>query len=303
MDGLGLNEHHKESVVNYMRFARYQRTQRLRAVDAAFDEVKDSRLMDDTYTLDEVYDLLEGLQSVIKGDVDTELIHTGHTNILLLRQLFSQAEKWHLKLQADISELENVELLEKIKEMEETELSKGVKKSGGEASLKFSKLEPIQDGGTDKLLQAEIKRLNEENEKLRDRLKSTEQKTSAFLEEKSHMREQLEKMQATMKTRGSRGGDTSELEAQLKQLKIDMEKNNTTSSRTEEQLGGELTSAKHQLLQVREQLEMAEQELERKFSKTGAYQNMKKMLAQKNNQIKELRSNLAKYEHNRDESD
>ena len=55
--------------------------------------------MDDTYTLDEVYDLLEGLQSVIKGDVDTELIHTGHTNILLLRQLFSQAEKWHLKLQ------------------------------------------------------------------------------------------------------------------------------------------------------------------------------------------------------------
>ena len=47
-----------------------------------------------------------------------------------------------------------MELLEKIKEMEETELSKGVKKSGGEASLKFSKLEPIQDGGTDKLLQA-----------------------------------------------------------------------------------------------------------------------------------------------------
>ena len=47
-----------------------------------------------------------------------------------------------------------MELLEKIKEMEETELSKGVKKSGGESSLKFSKLEPIQDGGTDKLLQA-----------------------------------------------------------------------------------------------------------------------------------------------------
>lgn len=46
-----------------------------------------------------------------------------------------------------------MELLEKIKEMEETELSKGVKKSGGESNLKFSKLEPIQDGGADKLLQ------------------------------------------------------------------------------------------------------------------------------------------------------
>lgn len=298
MDGLGLNEHHKESVVNYMRFARYQRTQRLRAVDAAFDEVKDSRLMDDTYTLDEVHDLLEGLQAVIKGDVDTELIHTAHTNILLLRQLFAQAEKWHLKLQADISELENVELLEKIKEMEETELTKGVKKSGGESSLKFSKLEPIQDGGADKLLQTEIKRLTEENEKLRDRLKSTEQKTSAFLEEKSHMREQLDKMQTTMKSQRSGGGDTAELEKQLRQLKMDMERSASTSSRNEEHLGGELTSAKHQLLEVREQLEMAEQELERKFSQTGAYQNMKKMLAQKNNQIKDLRRTLAKYEDN-----
>ena len=72
----------------------------------------------------------------------------------------------------------------------------------------------------------------------------------------------------------------------------------TSSSRNEEQLGGELTSAKHQLLEVREQLEMAEQELERKFSQTGAYQNMKKMLAQKNNQIKEMRRKMSKYERN-----
>ena len=68
----------------------------------------------------------------------------------------------------------------------------------------------------------------------------------------------------------------------------------SSSSRTEEQLGGELTSAKHQLLKVREQLEMAEQELERKFSQTGAYQNMKKMLSQKNQQIKDLRKSLSK---------
>ena len=95
--------------------------------------------------------------------------------------------------------------------------------------------------------------MNEENEKLRERLKSTEQKTSAFLEEKSRMREQLEKLQATMRSRGNGGvspgsdictgtcfslthfhlphffvlynqGDTAELERQLRQLKTDMEK-------------------------------------------------------------------------------
>ena len=51
--------------------------------------------------------MVEGLQSVVRGEVESELINTAHTNVLLLRQLFSQAEKWFLNLQADISELEN----------------------------------------------------------------------------------------------------------------------------------------------------------------------------------------------------
>lgn len=50
---------------------------------------------------------MEELRSVLKGDVETELINVSHTNALLLQQLFHQAEKWHLKLQADISQLEN----------------------------------------------------------------------------------------------------------------------------------------------------------------------------------------------------
>ena len=34
------------------------------------------------------------------------------------------------------------------------------------------------------------------------------------------------------------------------------------------------------------------QELERKFSETGAYKNLKKMLSSKNDQIKELRAKM-----------
>ena len=51
--------------------------------------------------------MLDGLQAIVKGAVESELVNAAHTNVLLLRQLFGQAEKWHLKLQADISELEN----------------------------------------------------------------------------------------------------------------------------------------------------------------------------------------------------
>lgn len=57
--------------------------------------------------MDEVSEMLDGLQVVVRGEVDTELLNMAHTNVLLLRQLFSQAEKYYLRLQSDISELEN----------------------------------------------------------------------------------------------------------------------------------------------------------------------------------------------------
>jgi len=66
-----------------------------------------NRLTEVTFTADEVNDMLDGLLEVLRGEVETELVNTGHTNVLLLVQMFQQAEKWHLKLQADISELEN----------------------------------------------------------------------------------------------------------------------------------------------------------------------------------------------------
>lgn len=65
------------------------------------------RLVEESFTVDEVSEVLSGLQAVVYSEVESELINTAHTNVLLLRQLFSQAEKWYLKLQTDISELEN----------------------------------------------------------------------------------------------------------------------------------------------------------------------------------------------------
>ena len=62
---------------------------------------------DNTFTGQEVTDMLKGLQEVLKGDVESELIDSAHTQVLLLRQVFSQAQEWKLQLQPNISELEN----------------------------------------------------------------------------------------------------------------------------------------------------------------------------------------------------
>ena len=55
----------------------------------------------------QVLQILSSLEDQIKMDVEGDLAYAMHTNLLLLRQLFGQSEKWHLKLNADISQLEN----------------------------------------------------------------------------------------------------------------------------------------------------------------------------------------------------
>jgi len=40
---LNINDHHQAQVYNYIRFTRYQRGQRMRAVDFCFDELVSTR--------------------------------------------------------------------------------------------------------------------------------------------------------------------------------------------------------------------------------------------------------------------
>ncbi|ROT78328.1 hypothetical protein C7M84_002959 [Penaeus vannamei] len=122
MADLGLSDHHQSCMGGYLRFTKYQRAQRLRSVDACFQDVKDTRLLEETYTSDEVVELLDSLAEVVRAEVEGELIHATHTNSVLLSNVFAQAQKWHLELTVDTSNLENQELLEDVRKFEEAEL-------------------------------------------------------------------------------------------------------------------------------------------------------------------------------------
>ncbi|XP_048190519.1 leucine zipper transcription factor-like protein 1 [Perognathus longimembris pacificus] len=296
MAELGLNEHHQNEVINYMRFARSKRGLRLKTVDSCFQDLKESRLVEETFTVDEVLEVLDGLQTVVHSEVESELINTAYTNVLLLRQLFAQAEKWYLKLQTDISELENRELLEQVAEFEKAEFTSSNKKPI--IDITKPKLVPINEGGTTELLNKEIWRLQEENERLKARLKTVEIQATNALEEKSELEKALRDLQLDQgnKQDFTKSQDLSDLEDTVAALKSEFQK--TLSDKTENQksLEENLATAKHDLLRVQEQLSMAEKELEKKFQQTAAYRNMKEILTKKNDQIKDLRKRLAKYE-------
>lgn len=51
--------------------------------------------------------MLTTLSDVVRGDMETELISFSHINVLLIQQLCSQAETWHLRLKVDLDQLQN----------------------------------------------------------------------------------------------------------------------------------------------------------------------------------------------------
>ncbi|XP_038156565.1 leucine zipper transcription factor-like protein 1 isoform X1 [Cyprinodon tularosa] len=295
MADFGFNEHHQNEIINYMRFARSQRLLRLKIIDSCFEELKDSRLVEETFTVDEVKEMLDGVHAVVRGEVEMELINTAHTNVVLLRQLFSQAEKFYLRLQSDISELENRELLEQVAEFEKTDF-KTTNKTNQETHK--PKLAPLNEGGVSELLNKEIARLQEENDKLKSRLRTLESQAMSVLDEKTKAERALKDLQRTQGDQqlSAQTKEISSLENTVAALKEDYERSLSANAATKKDLQENLITAKHELLRVQEQLSLAEKELEKKFQQTAAYRNMKEILTKKNEQIKEIRKRLQKYE-------
>ncbi|XP_041041067.1 leucine zipper transcription factor-like protein 1 isoform X1 [Carcharodon carcharias] len=293
MAELGLNEQHQNAVINYMRFARSKRALRLKTVDSCFEDLKDSRLTEDTFTVDEVAEMLDGLKVVVHSEVESELINTAYTNVLLLRQLFCQAEKWYLKLQTDISDLENRELLEQVAEFEKAEFTSSGKKANSE--IIKPKLAPLNEGGVSELLSKEITRLQDENDKLKARLKTVETQATSALEEKLKLEQFLKDLDKVSEDQKSKlkSQEVAVLEETLAALKADFEKNLSMSTERQKILQDNLISTKHDLLKVQEHLSLTEKELEKKFQETAAYRNMKEILTKKNEQVKELRKRLS----------
>ncbi|KAK1885253.1 Leucine zipper transcription factor-like protein 1 [Dissostichus eleginoides] len=255
MAEFGFNEQHQNEVINYMRFARSKRVLRLKTIDSCFEELKDSRLVEETFTL------------------------------------FSQAEKFYLRLQSDISE----DLLEQVAEFEKTDFKTPDKKN---QETSKPKLAPLNEGGVSELLNKEIARLQEENDKLKTRLRTLESQAMSALDDRSKAERALKDLQKVQGEQqfAARSQEIGSLEDTVAALKVDYEKSLSANSVSHKSLQENLISAKHDLLRVQEQLSLAEKELDKKFQQTAAYRNMKEILTKKNEQIKEIRKRLQKYE-------
>ncbi|KAL7645665.1 UNVERIFIED_CONTAM: hypothetical protein RMT77_004051 [Armadillidium vulgare] len=295
---LGLNPHHEFGLDSYLKFCRRQRGERLRSIAASFNDAKNTRLSDETFTKEEVEDLLDQLSNEVINEVETELLHNTHCESVLLTSLFRQAQVWHLDLKVDLAQLEDHEKLASIKQYE----NYGPRKD--HPPQKLNQISPLKGKkeGPQALLEAHIEKLNWEKAEIANHLKDLEDKVLELTREKENIeldKNASEKEAKFLKNTLSRKPGEEELlqmAGELKHMKSELSVEEEKSREEKVSLQMNLESTEKSLRQIQSQLMLAEKELEKKFSQTGAFQNMKKMLGQKNSQLKQLRLRLEKYE-------
>ncbi|XP_049842871.1 leucine zipper transcription factor-like protein 1 isoform X2 [Schistocerca gregaria] len=259
-------------------------------------------LSEETYTAEEVRELLCGLREAVRADVEAELMSHGRATALLLRQLLAQAERWHLRLSADMSQLQDREQLEQVAALEETGVApeRPLPAGGRLAPLGTDSGQDI-GGASAALLTAEVRRLEAHCSSLQEQLEEAhllaqvrQQQIIRLNDELDSVREKLavaaassqlakEQQEATV-----RSDRIPELEEQISQLSLSLSDSETVRTDVEHQLA----DTREELEAMKSRLTLAEKELESKFSETTAYTNMKRMLASKNEQLRELRLRL-----------
>uniref|UniRef100_A0A8D8TBA8 Leucine zipper transcription factor-like protein 1 n=2 Tax=Cacopsylla melanoneura TaxID=428564 RepID=A0A8D8TBA8_9HEMI len=258
------------------------------------------RLLEATYTQSEVSQLLNNLKQLVTLDIENELINVSHINCLLLKQLFTQAEKWYLYLNIDISEIQNKHLLEVVKSLD-TASSNANEPSPTLAEIKTHKLQPLEQIHIEKIstiLKSEIEKLKAANEMFVTQ-------NEELKEENGKLKQQREMLNRMMDDKDKEMDKV--VKERMSEDKVNTDNNVTNQKEVDtvlrdfeqvlsEQLSDELDRMKKEISKAQAQLQLAEEELERKFNQTMTYMNMKKMIQKKNDQVKQLRQSLNKYE-------
>jgi len=251
-----------------MRFFRSKRDVALQALDTDFEDVRNDRLFEDMYSQDDVSDILESLNNMVKGNMRQELATTVNMTVLLLKQLFEGADEQGVHLSMDTGIVEDESLLKEVESMR-LDVPAAVKRSG------TGKLTSIKD--EHQRLVDETGRLGETNKQLQDRFTQLQAQCSKILQEKSALSQEVSFLRQQLSMQ-------EESKSQAKDTDISADLQNELSS-------------------LKAELSEANAAQDRRVMETRQFQQLRGMLSQRNSQLSDLRRRLAKYENMDDDND
>lgn len=282
-----LSETHSTQIHEFLKFFQGKIEEQQKEVDAVFEEQKDMRLLEEMYSVDDVTSLLNSIQEIVRSNVRSESTKYSHQVVLYLRNIFLQAEGYGVQLQVDTAQLEDAVLLAGI---EKLELDLKKKASVSLADLpdpSRKKLDSLAGQAVDIKLVQQVKELQDANKSLLAKFEQLQKQLSHVQKENSELKEKNSLLQDKF----------SDSNRDLENLKS----NNKSAQQQEiDSLRSELTSAKEaaaaQVSELKAQMKALENDLNNKVNNSPQYQQLKKLMQTKNEQLKEARNRVKQLE-------
>ncbi|CAF1446382.1 unnamed protein product [Rotaria sordida] len=252
INDLGVNEHHEEIIRRYVYFSREQKATGLRSFRSAAEDFKTQRLSDESMMT--VNEVNEFLEEFL--DILEKEFEQELTHQYRVNTLLIK----QLFQQAEQWFLKLNPNFDQLENRRLIELIRdyeqqqiNTKNSKGNKDMN-TMMDPINDTKSTILLKTEIQKLQQLNEQLKKRLLQYE-------------------------------NDDDILNKKL-------DENTRLCNNKETSFNQQLETNEQRLKDIQHALSLAENELEKKFNQTNTFINMKKIIEQKNQQIRELRQRL-----------
>ena len=286
-----LNATHRQQLQTYIKYFQ-QRTQQVQAeVEEQINDVSESHISDgEIYRSDDMHSLCKSVARCVSEATTSELQKWLSQTSIYLRQLLLQAEGHAISLRIDTDSLEDEELIELMQKFgvtnKENLLAPASPNGNKLAALpqKPTKLASLTQASTvDVNLVTRIKDLEASNRTVLQRAETAEGKAAELATTNQQLNQQVQILttQSTALQQDVEHLQTSNTSAQ--QLEIDKLRLELTTQRQ---------ATLDTLKQKEAEVQQAKAELQDKINRSQTVMNLKKMIQTKNEQMKELRTQL-----------
>jgi leucine zipper transcription factor-like protein 1 len=274
-----LTSSHKSQLSEYLKFFRAKNEEQLKELALLFDETKEMRLLEEMYSQDDVIHILESLRNLMRTNLSEEFQKFGHQSALFLQQIFLQAEGHGVSLQLDTHTLDDQIKLAGIEKLDLESRSGRLEEPTNKAKL------AAISGAADVKLVTKVKELEESNKSVLIRLEKVREQAQKAEKEIIELKDENAEL----------ARENSELKRDMKLMK---DGNQFTVQEEIEKLREMINQLKNEMelkdKSYQEELKRSELSLLAKVNQSTQFQELKKLLLTRNQQLKELREQLKK---------
>mmetsp|Transcript_8102 Transcript_8102/g.16357 ORF Transcript_8102/g.16357 Transcript_8102/m.16357 type:complete len:271 (-) Transcript_8102:1579-2391(-) len=258
-----VSEAHQDQIIKFIKFFRSKRDVCLEQIQADFDDTKNDAITEDMYTNEEVLATMDSMCNVVKDTSRSEVGRVINMSVLILAQIFEEAEEQDAELTLDTSKVENQTLLEEVEKMR---LDKSA------SNKKTHRLKDTLEQTKKELMQAESDRdlYKGKYDKAKRKLAKQEKKLAQLGEEKEQEQEQEEAKGEEQEQEEEKGGEDVNV------------------------MGPDPEGMSKSQLQS--EVQRLRKELDGRLAQCKPFLTMKKMMGVKNNQLMAVRRKLEKWE-------